>query len=116
MASRMIPRAGLLGLALAIGLAGSAPAQDAALRDRVNQLVARLDADKAEARDTAEKALIDLGAKALPLLPDPAALKSEEQKQRVQRVRDALAAAQEKQGLDASIVTTIIPQAMPQAR
>lgn len=105
MESRMIPRAVLWGLATVIGLALPAPAQDAALRDRVNQLVGRLDADKAEARDAAEKALIELGAKALPLLPDVAAAKSEEQKQRLQRVRDALVASQEQQSLTASIVT-----------
>jgi hypothetical protein len=101
----MIHRAARLSLAVVIGLAVPAPAQDAALRDRVNQLVARLDADKAAARDAAEKALIDLGAKALPLLPDPAAAKSEEQKQRLQRVRETILAAQEEQSLTASLVT-----------
>jgi hypothetical protein len=80
-------------------------AQDAALRDRVNQLVGRLDADKAADRDGAEKALIELGAKALPLLPDAATAKSAEQKQRLDRVRSALVASQEQQSLTASLVT-----------
>jgi hypothetical protein len=91
---------GLVGLMLT-----TAPAQDAALRDRVNQLVGRLDADKAEARDAAEKSLIELGAKALPLLPDPASIKSAEQKQRLERIREALLLAQEDTSQDASIIT-----------
>lgn len=90
---------------LMLALLPIARAQDAALRDRVNQLVGRLDADKAETRDAAEKALIELGAKVLPLLPEASAVKSAESKQRLERIREALVSAQEKQTLTASIVT-----------
>src|SRR5271156_3857467 len=45
---------------------------DAALRDRVLQLVDRLDTEKVEARETATASLIKLGPKILSLLPDAA--------------------------------------------
>jgi hypothetical protein len=86
-------------------LCSLATAQDAALRDRVGQLVGRLDADRGEARDAAEKALLDLGPKILPLLPDPAALKSAEQKARIEKIREALGAAEDDARLAASSVT-----------
>ena len=65
-------------------------AADAALKDRVLQLVDRLDADKVEARDTATASLIKLGPKILPLLPDPATVTSTERKERLGRIRAAL--------------------------
>ncbi len=80
-------------------------AQDAALRDRVSQLIERLDADQGEARNAAEKALLDLGPKVLPFLPDPAKLKSAEQKQRVEKIRDTLSALEEDAKLTAALVT-----------
>ncbi len=61
------PRIGVLFCALlpALDAAAAARAQtaavDAALRDRVVQLVDRLDAPKAEARDAAMASLIKLG-------------------------------------------------------
>ena len=54
----------LLGPAWASGQGG-----DSALKDRVAQLVERLGAPKAEAQASAEKALVDLGERALPFLP-----------------------------------------------
>ncbi len=71
--------------------ASSATAQtaDAALRDRVAQLVAKLDAAKSPDRDAAEAALVKLGAKILPLLPDAKKLTAE-QKTRLDRVRNML--------------------------
>lgn len=95
---------GLFIVAALLG-AGSAPAQDAALRDRVNQLVDRLASDGTEARDAAEKALVGLGVKVLPLLPEADTLKSDDQKQRLERVRQGLAAAEEKGRLVATKVT-----------
>ncbi len=56
---------------------------DAALRDRVLQLVDRLDAPTAEAQEAATASLIKLGPKILPLLPDPATAKTAERKDRV---------------------------------
>ena len=60
---------------------------DAALRDRVLQLIERLDDPRPEARDEAEARLIKLGARALPLLPDPAGITSKERKERLEKVR-----------------------------
>ena len=78
---------------------------DAALKDRVLQLVERLGADKVEARDTATASLIKLGPKALPLLPDPATVTSAERKERLGRVRAALAEKQAEVNTGASTVT-----------
>src|SRR4051812_35423466 len=81
-------------LALAIVLLAPALARgqgaDAALKDRVAQLVTRLDAPKADARDAAQAALIKLGPRILPLLPEPTGKLSAEQKARLTKVRDAL--------------------------
>jgi hypothetical protein len=63
---------------------------DAALKDRVLQLVDRLDAEKGEARDSAMASLIKLGPKILPLLPDAATLKDGERKERLTKIRAAL--------------------------
>ena len=80
-------------------------AADAALKDRVLQLVERLDADKIEARDTAAASLIKLGPKVLPLLPDPATVTSAERKERLGRIRAALAEKQAELSTGASKVT-----------
>ncbi len=80
---------------------------DAALKDRVLQLVDRLDADKVEARDTAMASLIKLGPKILPLLPEPATVASAERKERLGEIRTALAAKQDEINTGASKVTII---------
>jgi hypothetical protein len=80
-------------------------ASDAALRDRVAQLVERLGSDKPETREAAEKALIGLGAKALPLLPEASKVAGKELKERVEKVREALVEAAEQGNLGASKVT-----------
>jgi hypothetical protein len=64
---------------------------DAALRDRVLQLVDRLDTEKVEAREAATLSLIKLGPNILSLLPDPATVTSTERKDRLVRIRAALA-------------------------
>jgi hypothetical protein len=79
-------------------------ASDAALRDRVTQLVERLDAPKMEARKAAE-ALIKLGPRILPLLPEPPKSASLEKRERLDRVRAALRDAQDPTNLGASKVT-----------
>src|SRR5689334_2137497 len=58
--------AGLLAAPVARGQVA-----DAALKDRVAQLVEKLEAPKAEDRDAAQAALIKLGARVIPLLPEP---------------------------------------------
>lgn len=57
---------------LLLGVALFVPAwagQDAALKDRVAELVTRLTTGTAEARDEAERVLVGLGERVLPLLP-----------------------------------------------
>jgi hypothetical protein len=91
-----------------IEAARSARAQapvDAALRDRVVQLVDRLDAAAEETRETATASLIKLGPKILPLLPDAASAKTPERKGRLERVRAALRAKEEEVNTGASRVT-----------
>ena len=63
---------------------------DAALRDRVLQLVERLDTEKVESREAATASLIKLGPNILSLLPDPATVTSTERKDRLVRIRAAL--------------------------
>ena len=78
---------------------------DAALRDRVSQLIERLDDPKPEARDGAEARLIKLGARALPLLPDPASVTTQGRKERLEKVRATLRQAEEETSTVASRVT-----------
>src|SRR5579885_2292428 len=86
---------------------GQAEGADAALRDRVTQLVDRLGSDKAEARESAMAALTKLGPKALPLLPDPATLPAGERKERIEKLRAALRKAEEDVNPGASRVTLV---------
>jgi hypothetical protein len=91
-----------------LGGAHAARAQaptDAALRDRVLQLIDRLDAPTEDAREAATSSLIKLGPKVLPLLPDPATAKTAERKQRLERVRTALKAKEEDVNTGATRVT-----------
>src|SRR3954449_3814136 len=78
---------------------------DAALRDRVLQLVERLDAPKMEARQAAEEALVKLGPRVLPFLPEPTKSTGAERKQRLERIRAALQEREEDANLGASKVT-----------
>jgi len=78
---------------------------DAALRDRVAQLVERLDSPKLETSKAAEEGLIKLGPRALPLLPDSSKGGGAEREKRLGRVREALRAAADKTNLGASKVT-----------
>ena len=80
-------------------------AADAALKDRVSQLVEKLDAPKMEARKAAEDALIKLGPRVLPLLPDDKAAGTPERKKGLEKVRAALREAEDKTNLGASLVT-----------
>jgi hypothetical protein len=88
------------------GAGGTAMGQVSdALKDRVNQLVSRLDNEKVEARDAAQKALIELGPKILPLLEESINSASPERVARIAKVREALSKAEENTNLGASKVT-----------
>ena len=86
--------AGLMATVLcvfpAVREARSQTGGDAALRDRVLQLVERLDTEKVESREAATASLIKLGPNILSLLPDPATVTSTERKDRLVRIRAAL--------------------------
>jgi hypothetical protein len=82
-----------------------AAATDAALRDRVVQLVDRLSAPTPEAREAAVASLIKLGPKVLPLLPDPATAKTPQLKELFERVRTGLRAQEDEVNTNASRVT-----------
>ena len=91
-------------LALLLALALPTQVSDAALRDRVATLIEKLDAPKAEARDSAEQSLIKLGPKILPLLPDEAKDKAE-RSMRVDRIKKAIRESMDQVNLGASKVT-----------
>ncbi len=59
---------GWLASALVTGASGQ-QVSETALKHRVSQLVERLESPKVETRAAAEKSLIDLGPRVLPLLP-----------------------------------------------
>ncbi len=82
-----------------------AEASDAALRDRVVQLLERLGSDKAETRDAAMASLTKLGPRILPLLPDSATLPAGERKDRIEKLREALRKAEDEINPGASRVT-----------
>ncbi|QEH33473.1 hypothetical protein OJF2_19750 [Aquisphaera giovannonii] len=91
-------------LATPAARAQSEPA-DAALRDRVLQLVERLGDPKAEARDEAQSRLTRLGAKALSLLPEPGSVQGDERRARLEKVRESLRQASADVGTGPSLVT-----------
>ena len=95
----------LLACASGLTAQGQTETADAALRDRVLQLIERLDDPKAESRDDAQARLIKLGARVLLLLPDPAGVASKERKERLGRVRAALESGEEEMKTGASKVT-----------
>lgn len=70
-------------------------AADAALKDRVNQLVEKLDAGKDEARQAAQDALVKVGARVLPLLPDDPKAGTPDRRKRLDAVRVAIKTAAE---------------------
>jgi hypothetical protein len=84
---------------------GQAESKDSALQDRIVQLVDRLDAPKAEAREAAMASLIKLGPKILPLLPDPATLPAGNRKDQIEKLRAALRKAEDDINPNASRVT-----------
>ncbi|WP_435019403.1 hypothetical protein TA3x_001277 [Tundrisphaera sp. TA3] len=97
------------GIALSFALLGGSMASgqvsDAALKDRVAQLVERLSGPKVEARAAAEKSLIDLGPRVLPFLPAAGDASRPDLTERLERIRDALRQKEEVTNLGASRVT-----------
>ncbi len=87
MATRFV--VGLAVLFAGVG-AGYGQTTDAALRDRVGQLLDRLGGDDVAARDAAEKSLIQLGPRILPYLPDAKTKDRKELDERLGKVRQAL--------------------------
>jgi len=107
MAMRRGFRAAILVSALTACGGANAPAQapDSALKDRVAQLVERLGAPKVEARAAAEKSLIDLGPRVLPLLPGAPDKANKDLVERIEKVRQALREKDDQTNLGASKVT-----------
>src|SRR5262245_16715427 len=72
-ARRVILRAAWWAVVLVVagGQPGRSQTDNTALRDRVNQLVERLESPKKEVRQAAEDGLIKLGPRILTLLPEP---------------------------------------------
>jgi hypothetical protein len=100
--------AGAVGLlALAFGASGAfgQQASETALKDRVAQLVERLESPKVETRAAAEKSLIDLGPRVLPLLPASVARGKADLAERVERVRSALREKEDQSNLGPSRIT-----------
>jgi hypothetical protein len=106
-AAVLVSVSGLLGLAggLSPTARGQAEGADAALKDRVGQLLERLDDPKPGARDEAQARLIKLGAKILPLLPATDSVTSKERKERLEKIRAALQEAADETNTGASKVT-----------
>jgi hypothetical protein len=103
--SGLVLRLLLVGLLVGAGHAWGQQASDAALRDRVLQLVERLDAPKMEAQKAAEDALVKLGPRILPFLPEPTKSTSPARKERLERIRAALRETEDESNLGAAKVT-----------
>jgi hypothetical protein len=88
-----------------VNLPARAQTSDAALKDRVAQLLERLDAPKKETREAAEEALVKLGPKVLPLLPEGPKAGSADKQKALERVRARLREADDAMNLGASKVT-----------
>ena len=89
----------MIALALILAL-GQSP--DSALKDRVAQLVEQLESADAKARDAAKAALVKLGARVVPLLPEAP---RSPLKERLAEVREAVEEARGKLNVGAARVT-----------
>lgn len=95
----------VVGWLLGWGPPAAQAQSDAALRDRVRQLVERLDSPDAQTRDAASQGLIKIGPRVAPFLPEPAAVKNADLKARLDKVRQALEKAGSEVDGKASLVT-----------
>lgn len=84
---------------------GAQGQSDDALKDRVGQLVSRLEGEDPKAAEGAIEALVKLGPKALPLLPEPGKLKGDAANKALEKAREALREASESVNTGASLVT-----------
>jgi hypothetical protein len=89
----------------AVAIAAPTHAQDEALRDRVLQLVERLESPKPETRAAAQASLIKLGAKIVPLLPDVSKSTKPELVRRLAEIRAAVGKVDEEIDVKASRIT-----------
>ncbi|MEW4567671.1 hypothetical protein AB1L88_07350 [Tautonia sp. JC769] len=105
MTTRIGPVAFSLVMLGALATQGAAQEVSAALRDRVAQLVERLGGDGPETRDEAEQALTKLGARILPLLPDPSEIEEGDLRDRVTRIRATLSEAGAENPAEATRIT-----------
>ncbi|QDV33358.1 hypothetical protein [Tautonia plasticadhaerens] len=98
-----------IGLAALGAMGDGAPAQEisAALRDRVAQLVDRLESEDGDERDQAEEALVKLGARILPLLPEADEDSGDDLRERLSRIRASLEGGASEKNLGASLVTIV---------
>ena len=90
-------------LALACAAPVRAQSSDGALKDRVGQLLERLESKTEQKANEAEQALIELGPKVLPLLPEDK--KSPDRDKRIDRIREKLREAQDAAAITASVIT-----------
>ncbi|RUL88938.1 serine/threonine-protein kinase [Tautonia sociabilis] len=94
----------VLGMIL-VGSPASAQEISAALRDRVAQLIERLEQGEPSERDSAEEALVKLGSRILPLLPEETEDLAPDLRDRLSRIREGLEQGGGETNLDASRVT-----------
>ncbi|GAG09287.1 unnamed protein product, partial [marine sediment metagenome] len=78
---------------------------DGPLREQVRTLARQLGADELAVRDQAEKALMELGVKALPHLPIASERMKAEMRQRIQRIRDRLEVQQAETATQGGLVS-----------
>jgi hypothetical protein len=94
-----------LVLFVCASLAQGEPVDPATLQTRVNRLVRQLDSNSLAERVAAEQALVELGPRALELLPAVTPRTSAEVKDRLGRVRTVLEKRAAEQAAEASVVT-----------
>lgn len=87
------------------GSIGALAQSDDALKDRVGQLVSRLEGDDPKGAEAAIEALIKLGPRALSLLPEAGKLKGDAANQALEKAREALREASEAVNTGASLIT-----------
>ncbi len=103
--SRAACAIGFLTVALGAALAPAQQISESALKDRVAQLVERLESPKMESRASAEKSLIDLGPKVIALLPTKIDTTKKDLVERLERIRSSIQAKDDQTNLGASKIT-----------
>jgi hypothetical protein len=96
---------GLVTFACGVNPAFAQQVSESALKDRVAQLVERLESPKVETRAAAEKSLIELGSKVVAFLPSKVDPKKTDLVERLDRVRSTIQTKDDQANLGASKVT-----------